>query len=358
MSDCLKLTAYFGERQRVGRQFLGDELLRRFAAHELASSIMLRGSAGFGLRHHLRTDQTLSMSEDPPAVAIGVDVRERVEPLLDEVAALAPRGVFTVERARLLRDLTDLGRSADVFHEEVKLTIYLGRHERVHRVPAFIAVCDLLRGRGVSGASVLLGVDGTLHGRRRRARFFDRNAEVPLMIVAVAPRKSIVAVLPELKALLVRPLITVERVSVCKRDGRLMSRPDPLPPADLHGRGIWQKLTVYTSESQLHDGEPIHRALVRRLRESTTARGATALRGTWGFHGDHTPHGDRLWQLGRRVPVTTVVVDSPDNIAASFDIVDELTQEHGLVTSEMVPAMLTLGTGEPRGGLVLARHPF
>jgi hypothetical protein len=49
------------------------------------------------------------------------------------------------------------------------------------------------------------------------------------------------------------------------------------------------------------------------------------------------------------------MVDTFDNIAASFAIVDELTQEHGLVTTEVVPAMLTLGTGEPRGGLRLAR---
>ena len=57
---------------------------------------------------------------------------------------------------------------------------------------------------------------------------------------------------------------------------------------------------VYTDETITHDGLPIHRALVQRLLRSGTARGATVLRGIWGFHGDHKPHGDKLFQIARR----------------------------------------------------------
>lgn len=53
----------------------------------------------------------------------------------------------------------------------------------------------------------------------------------------------------------------------------------------------------------------------------------------------------------------TVIVDSPDRIARSFEIVDELSDEAGLVTSEMVPAMAAVTEGgRVRGGLALARH--
>ena len=82
--------------------------------------------------------------------------------------------------------------------------------------------------------------------------------------------------------------------------------------------------------------------------------GATCLRGIWGFHGDHRPHGDRLLQLRRDRPVLTVVVDTPERIAAAFAIVDELTVEGGLVTSEIVPAMAASAPGARRGGLELA----
>ena len=76
---------------------------------------------------------------------------------------------------------------------------------------------------------------------------------------------------------------------------------------------------------------------VQRLRDAGAA-GATSLRGIWGYHGDHTPHGDSFWQLRRRVPVVCVVVDTPRNIQRWFAIVDELTAETGVVTSELVPA--------------------
>jgi PII-like signaling protein len=133
------------------------------------------------------------------------------------------------------------------------------------------------------------------------------------------------------------PLLTLERVRVCKRDGHLLDTPHLLPSTDEHGMPLWQKVMIYTSEAALHHGQPIHRAVNRRLR-ATCAAGSTTLRGIWGFHGDHAPHGDRPFQLGRHVPTVTVVIDSPDRIAQSFAIVDELTSERGLVTSEVVPA--------------------
>jgi PII-like signaling protein len=77
--------------------------------------------------------------------------------------------------------------------------------------------------------------------------------------------------------------------------------------------------------------------LVRALRRAGSA-GATSLRGIWGFHGDHAPHGDTLWQLRRRVPVVTLVVDTPARIHELFAVVDAITDETSLVTSEIVPA--------------------
>ncbi|MGH3771977.1 MAG: DUF190 domain-containing protein [Pseudonocardiaceae bacterium] len=334
IADCLKLTSYFGERHRSGRAFLADAQLDLFGRREIATSILLRGTEGFGLRHHPRTDRLLTLSEDLPVVSVAVDTRPRIEALLDDLRAIGHPGLVTLERAHLPRGELPL---PDELPEAVTLTVYVGRRERVYRVPAFAAVCELLHRRGIAGATALLGVDGTAHGLRRRARFFGRNADVPMMIIAVGSGARIGRVLPELGGLLRRPLITLEQVRVCKRDGELLERPHALPATDEHGRAVWRKLMVYTSERALRDGQPVHRALVRRLRASG-ARGATVLRGMWGFHGQAAPHGDRLLQLGRRVPVVTIIIDTPEGIARSFDIVDELTAEHGVVTSERCPA--------------------
>ncbi|MGH3404052.1 MAG: DUF190 domain-containing protein [Streptosporangiaceae bacterium] len=336
--DCLKLTSYFGERQRTGKAFAADALLGLYGQHEIATSILLRGTEGFGLKHHLRTDRSLTLSEDLPLIAVAVDTRRRIEGLLSEAVRVTGSGLVTLERARMLTGDVSPPVPPGSVGEATKLTIYLGRTERVYRVPAFVAVCDLLRRRGIAGATVLLGVDGTRYGQRQRAAFFSRNAETPMMVISVGSSEQIGRVVPELAGLLHRPLLTLERVRICKRGGQCLEVPAAQAGGEEHGMAPWHKLMVYTSEAALCDGEPIHRALVRRLRAAGIS-GATTQRGIWGFHGDHEPHGDRLLQLGRRVPAVTIVIDTPERITTAFSLIDELTSEQGLVTSETVPAM-------------------
>ncbi len=355
--DALKLTTYFGERDRTADGLLADALLDVYGQHGVRASVLLRAAEGFGRLHHLHTDRLLTLSEDLPVVSIAVDRRERIEAMLEAVLRVKQRGLITLERARLLGGGIGAVALPEELGEATKLTIYVGRRERVGQAPAFAAVTDLLHRRGIAGASVLLGVDGTRGGRRLRARFFSANAEVPTMIIAVGAGGQIADVLPELGVMLREPLMTLERVRVCKRGGALLAPPHALPGRDEHGLALWQKLMIYTSQAATHDGHPNNLQIVRRLRESDAA-GATSIRGIWGFHGEHAPHGDRLLQMRRHVPVVTIVIDTPEKIAAAFQIVDELTSEHGLVTSEMVPAMLAMTAAERRGGTRLADYGY
>jgi PII-like signaling protein len=317
--DCLKLTIYFGERDRAGDAFLADALLDLFGRARVATSVLLRGAEGFGAKHRLQTSRLLTLSEDLPVVAVAVDAREKIEALVPEANAIVGDGLVTLERALLVSGELEAVAPAG----PSKLTVYCGRGEPV------LELISLLHERGVAGATVLLGVDGTAHGERRRARFFGGNAEVPLMVISVGEGEQLGALLPEIGALLHRPLVTLEGVTVCRRDGEALAA---LPPPTRD----WQKLMVYTSEQARHGGHPLHVALVRRLR-SEQASGATALRGFWGYHGDHAPHGDRLLSLRRHVPVVTVVVDTPERTRRWFEVVSELTADTGLVTSENVP---------------------
>jgi PII-like signaling protein len=358
--EALKLTVYFGERDRTSTGLVADALLDLYGRHELQGSVLFRGARGFGLEHHLRTDRLLSLSEDLPVVSVAVDLPERILGLLEEVRAITPRGIVTVERARMLTVDVLTGESleppaiAELRDDEVKLTVHLGRHQRVAGKPAFVAICELLHAEGVAGATVLLGVDGTRHGQRKRARFFARNSDVPMLVMAVGTGARMAAVLPKLGERLVDPLFTLERVRVCKRDGLLLEPPPPLPDGDGHGLDLWQRVTVVSAEAALHDGRPLHLELIRRLRGAGAA-GATSMRGIWGFHGDHDPHGDRLLSLRRRAPMLTTTVDTPERTRRLFAIIDELTAERGLVTCETVPAMTAAAHGQQRGGLQLAR---
>ena len=278
--ECLKLTIYFGERDRAQGRFLTDALTEIYARHQLQASLVMRGVEGFGVKHHLRTDRLLTLSEDLPLVSVAVDARPRIEAALAEVNKLRFDGLVTIERARMLAGRVMPIRFPPDPHEEVKLTVYVGRHERVAGRPAYEKVVDLLHRCGIAGATVLLGVDGTAHGTRQRARFFGANTYVPLMVIAVGDGHRIDERLPELGESLPRPLVTLERVRVCKRDGQLLAEPRRLPETDRSGLGVWQKLMVYAGEQARSDGQPLHHQLIRRLRHAGAA-GATSLRGIW-----------------------------------------------------------------------------
>ena len=193
--DCLKLTAYLGERDRANGGYLADAFTGIYARHELQASLLLRATAGFGAKHQLRTDRLLTLSEDLPLVSVAVDTRARIEAVVEEIGALRFSGLVTLERARMLTGPVERVELPPELDEAAKLTVYVGRQERTAHGLAHRAVVDLLHARGIAGATVLLGIDGTAHGARERAAFFSRNADVPLMIIAIGEGRRIADVL-------------------------------------------------------------------------------------------------------------------------------------------------------------------
>jgi PII-like signaling protein len=345
VSELLQLCVYFGESDRAGGELLSDALFDLYEGHGLSTAILLRGVEGFGIKHRLRTQRLLTLSEDLPLVSIVVDSAERIEAALPSVADLVGEGLVTVERARALAP-----GAGFVGAGELKLTLYTGRTAQ----PPYRALVDLLRANGVAGATVLLGIDGMRAGVRRRARFLSTNGAVPLAVVSIGASDRVAAVVETLGGIIDPASAILERVQICKDAGRLVAEPTPLPASDLEGNALWQRLTVYAAGHARHGDRPLDVELVRRLRLAG-APGATALRGIWGYSEDHAPHGDRLFALERRVPVVTTVVDRPEALRRWWTIVDEVTATSGLVTSEIVPAVRVSGPGISDGSLVLAR---
>jgi PII-like signaling protein len=352
-ADGIKLTTYFEERDRTGSAFLADALFDVYERHRMRTSVLLRGIAGFGQRHDVHTERLLTLSEDLPAISIALDTRERVERMLPDVLAVAGHGVISLERAQLAAGGLERVALPPEPGAAVKLTVYGGRSVRYRGDAGYVAAIDALRAAGAAGASVLLAVDGMLHGERRRARFFARNAGVPLMLLAIGSAESIERALPELGRLIDEPVATIERVEVWKAQGAALTQPGGPPPHDSTGLPIFQKLMIHCEEQARYGGEPLHVALVRQLRDAG-APGATVLRGVRGFYGDHEPFADRFFTLARNVPITVVTIDTPDGVRRWWPVVDELTREAGLVTSELVPAMHAVKAGGTAARLVLA----
>jgi PII-like signaling protein len=351
--DASVLTSYFRDRHHAGARSLGGALIDLYGRGPAAASVLLRGVGGYGFGQRPASDRTLPLPEDPMLTAVAVDAGPCIDAALDEMVGLTRLPVTTVERAWLLSGEIEPLLISDSSAEATRLTIYCCHADRVYEVPAFETACELLYRRGIAGATVLSGIDGTVGGRRHRAQFLRHDADTPLMVVAVGSGERIGTVLPELGGLFRHPLMTVATVGLCKRDGQLISRPGRMPGADavtrFAGMAPRIKLTVYTSEAARYDGQPTHRAMIRRLRSVGTS-GATSQRGIWGFHGEHAPHGGHFPLHGRHVPVVTTVIDTPGRIAVAFDIIDALTPGRGLVTAE------TVLTRQPSG--VSSGHSF
>jgi PII-like signaling protein len=340
--QALKLVVYLGERDHSDGRLLADVLMERFARAELDTSVLFRGVEGFGVKHRLATERSLTLSEDLPLLAVAIDRSARIEGLVEDVRALCGRGLVTLERARLLElddPLTLAGADTSG-----KLTIFLGRQWRVGSLPGHVAATRCLHRHGVAAAITLLGLDGTLGARRRRARFHARNRDVPVMVLAVGGSDALTAALAELRALLPDARIVLERATLLGRGGAGAGHePGGLP---------WQKLVLYSA----CDGgaqEPRHAELVRALRHAGAA-GATTLRGEWGFAGGERPHGERLWSMRRRAPLMTVTLDSAENVARWREIAQAHQLDRDVLTCEQVPALRAAAAGVEHGGLDLA----
>ena len=351
IADALKLSVYFGDSLATGGELTSDALMRCFAEHGLAVAALFRGIEGFGINRRIHAVRLPDLSSDLPLLAMAGDSRERIEGVLDDVDRVVPRGLVTLEHARL-------ATGEDVARAEfpqgpgraAKLTIYCGRGERAGGGPAYREAVEVLRRHSAAGATVLLGVDGVYRGRREQARLFGRNGNVPLAIISVGAADVLRRSLPHIHECLEQPIVTLEGIALLKHDGRLLEPPPSVE--DAAGEpGSWQTLRIYTRETAQVEGRALYTELTRRLREAGAA-GATTIRGEWGFSSDEPPHGDRLGRFASHAPTYTVYIDRPAKVAELWPIVDELTAEHGIVTSLLVP-----GYRERADGIAAGRLP-
>jgi PII-like signaling protein len=93
--------------------------------------------------------------------------------------------------------------------------IYIGESDQHHGRPLYQAIVELLRERGLAGATVLRGIEGFgAHARLHTARILRLSEDLPVLIEVVDEADRLRAILPELDAMVPEGLITLERVEV------------------------------------------------------------------------------------------------------------------------------------------------
>jgi PII-like signaling protein len=313
-----QLRFYFGERDRCGDGPLDAAVMAVCARHGVPAAALLRAVEGFDAKQRMRTDRMLTLSEDPPLVAVAVGEGDRVEALAEEIREIADDGLLAVNQVTT----PDRVRSSG---DQVRVTIWGPRTGS--RSPHMGAV-DALHRHGAEAAMVLLGVDGVLDGERRRARFVASNHDVPALTVAVGEWGRIEAALAEVDG--AAPLVAVEAVELSSR----------IEGERLHSAAA-TRVTYLTSEIEARGPHPCYLELIHRLREEGAA-GATALRGVWGFRGATPPHGDRVLALRRDVPILVEAIDAPEPATRWRELALSFVGADDVVHSQPIEKTLTL----------------
>lgn len=109
----VRVLTHEGARASSGHQLVTDALLGLVRRHHLAGATVVRAVEGVSDHGPVRAAGLVDLGADLPLVIEIVDRADRIEPLLQEIAALVPSGVLSVAAARVYFPATDL-RVADV----------------------------------------------------------------------------------------------------------------------------------------------------------------------------------------------------------------------------------------------------
>jgi PII-like signaling protein len=99
--------------------------------------------------------------------------------------------------------------------------------------------------------------------------------------------------------------------------------------------GVQVLARVFVGESDKWHHQPLHRALLERLRAEGFA-GATVFRGIAGFGAHSVIHTSHVLDLSADLPVIVEVVDTEEQMEKLLPILDEMVQQGVLVTMEKV----------------------
>lgn len=97
------------------------------------------------------------------------------------------------------------------FREGKLLRIFVDENDRAGAQPLYVAVVELLRKKGVAGATVFRGIEG--FGSQKQihlAKVFSWSANLPVLIEVVDDWDVIEPILSELQRLIGDGLVTVE----------------------------------------------------------------------------------------------------------------------------------------------------
>jgi PII-like signaling protein len=215
-----------------------------------------------------------------------------------------------------------------------KLIVYVSESDRYEGVPIYEALLRWLHDHEVAGATVTRAIAGYgAHGTYHRPRTLRLTENLPIRIEVVESAGKINRILPFVYDIVREGLIEVLDTEVIKYTHK--HEHDEQPASEhikLEGRA--KMLRVYVGEDDRWEGEPLHEAIVKKLRMMDVA-GATVYRGLMGYGAQQRVHKTGFLGLSHDLPVMISVVDTAEKIRRAISALDEMVDEGLIVLSDV-----------------------
>lgn len=215
-----------------------------------------------------------------------------------------------------------------------KLVVYVSEQDRYRGLPVHERLLELFRDHGCAGATVTKAVAGFgPHGVFRTRRALSLTEDLPVRIEVVERSETIERLLPFVHDMVEEGLIELSDTTVVKYShrGRLAAATGA-PHIRLEGQA--KMLRIYVGEADRWEGEPLHEAIVKRLRLLDLA-GATVYRGILGYGASKRVRRGGLLHLSSDRPVMITVVDAEEKIRRVIPVLDEMIRDGLLVLSDV-----------------------
>src|SRR5437588_1932585 len=216
-----------------------------------------------------------------------------------------------------------------------KLVIYVNVKRHYHGEPVYEAVVRFLRSHGCAGATVTRAVAGYgQSGKVHEAHLFSLTEDVPMRVEAVDSEEKINALLPWIYEMVERGLIEVQDTEVIKftKQQQEPEEAHAMKHEKLEGRA--KMLRIYIGEDDRWEGEPLHEAIVKKLRMIDIA-GATVYRGLMGYGAQQRMHRSGFLHLSSDLPIMISVVDTEEKIRRVLPVLDEMVDEGLIALSDV-----------------------
>ena len=216
-----------------------------------------------------------------------------------------------------------------------KLVIYVNARQHYGGEPVYEAVVRFLHRHGCAGATVTRAIAGYgTSGKLHEAHLFSLTDDVPMRIEAVDSEQKIMALLPWIYDMVERGLIEVQDTEVVKHTTHKPEAEGEQAMKHEKLAGQAKMLRIYIGADDRWEGEPLHEAIVKKLRMMDIA-GATVYRGLMGYGAQQRLHKPGWLGLSSDLPIMITVVDTEEKIKRVLPVCDEMVDEGLVVLSDV-----------------------